>query len=89
MLSMALVCPGTSPLYLLCGDPTHPGYGELRLSLPMAAYPLETTRAGAAWGVGHTLFLHPCALYVQMCESPEEMPGGEGVVGSPKKIGNL
>lgn len=32
--------------------------------------------------------LHPCELYVQICESPGEMLGVEGV-GSLKKMENL
>ena len=75
-LSMALVCPGTDPLlYLLHRHLTHPGYAEQRLSLLLAAHPLPVVRVVAVWSVGHTLFLHPCAPYVQMCESPEGMLG--------------
>lgn len=32
--------------------------------------------------------LHPCELYVQICESPGEMSGDEGA-GSLKKMENL
>lgn len=37
---------------------------------------------------GHALPLHLCELYVQICESPREMLGGEGV-GSLKKMGEF
>lgn len=89
MLNVAAICPGTDPLYLLHEHLTRPGYTE-QLSFLKAAHPLPVVRAGVVWGVGHTLFLHPCAPYVQMCESPEGMLDGDGVGGgSLKKIGNL
>lgn len=51
----------------------------------MAACALPVVRADAVRSVGHTLFSHPCAPYVQMCESPEGMLGGEGGCRKPEK----
>lgn len=42
----------------------------------------------SAGSAGHVLPLQPCELYVQICESPGEMLGDEGV-GSLKKMENL